>query len=68
MELIFLLITLAALGTLIIKCMKREDEIIELEDKIIADFKAFNKSAKKTKESPCIKLSCENKHCNNRAA
>lgn len=68
MELIILLITLAVLGTFIIKCMKREDEIIELEDKIIADFREFHKNSKKSKEASFIKLSCKNKSCNNRAA
>ena len=68
MELIILLITLAVLGTFIIKCMKREDEIIELEDKIISDFREFHKNSKKSKESSFVKLSCKNKSCNNRAA
>ena len=68
MELIFLLITLAALGTLIIKCLKREDEIIELEDKIIADFREFRKNAKMSKTTAGIKISYENKIRSDRAA
>jgi hypothetical protein len=43
MELLILLIVMTGLGALTIKCMKKEDSIIELEDKIIADIHEFNK-------------------------
>lgn len=54
MDLIFLLITLTILGTFTIKCMKREDEIIELEDKIIADFREFRKNMKSSKNAGSV--------------
>ena len=52
MQLIILLVVMSVLGAFTIKCMKNEDAIIELEDKIIADIRDFFRSEKKSEEEP----------------
>ena len=55
MELVILLIVMAVLGAFTIKCMKKEDSIIELEDKIIADLREFINSDKKNAKNTAQK-------------
>ncbi len=72
MQLIILLITLALLITLTVKCLRREDEIIELEDRIIDDFREFIHSGKnRSTHSGSVKnmrIEYKNGKVNNRAA
>ena len=47
MELVILIAVMAVLGAFTIKCMKNEDSLIELEDKIISDIRDFIRAEKK---------------------
>ena len=47
MSLPLFLIVMGALSVAIYKCMKNEDALIELEDKIIEDIRDFAKKSKK---------------------
>lgn len=68
MELVILLAVMSALGIFTIKCMKREDEIIELEDKIIDDFRAFFRSGKSSKNNGIHNVELKTRKTENRAA
>lgn len=68
MQLVILLIVMSVLGAFTIKCMKNEDSIIELEDKIIADFREFIRSNKKSKNASAPQMICRNNTSGNRAA
>lgn len=71
MELVILLIVMSVLGAFTIKCMKNEDAIMELEDKIIADFREFfkgSKAQKKSVKNDPAKIVRSNDHAHNHAA
>lgn len=68
MQLVILLIVMSVLGAFTIKCMKNEDSIMELEDKIIADFHDFIRSNKKSKNAQTPRVICQNNISGNRAA
>ncbi|MGN0444029.1 MAG: hypothetical protein ACI4F5_05380 [Acutalibacteraceae bacterium] len=69
MELVILLIVMIVLGAFTIKCMKREDSIIELEDKIIADLREFiNSDKKSSKNTSQLRIAHRNESAHNRAA
>ena len=50
MPLPLFLIVIAAFAIAIFKCMKNEDQLIELEDKIIEDIRDFLNKTKKSKK------------------
>ena len=54
MPLPLFLIVMTAFAIAIFKCMKNEDELIELEDKIIEDIRDFAKKSKKNRKMSIV--------------